>query len=114
MSYQPDLFNQEEQQDDAVHFYAEWHGVRYSFGTVNQKPERGVRADNPTLDDLRMRSIPFGRMMLEVEFQPVLYRERGDDADAPMREHLYLRGRRIPSSDYIILSDEKLKEIEES
>lgn len=113
MSYQPDLFNQDEQVDDRVHFYAEWRGVRYPFGTIRRKPEKGIKVKHLSLDQMQMERIPFGRLMLEIEFQPVLYREKGDDMDAPMREHLYLRSRTIPNSDYIILSDEKLKEIEE-
>lgn len=99
--------------DDDVHFYAEWHGVRYGLGTIKSNARTGTFIQHLTEEQMQIDSMPVGHVLFEVEFQPILYRREGDSLDIPMREHLYVRGRALPPSDYIVLTDEKLKDFKE-
>lgn len=101
------------EQDETVSFWAEWHGVRYKLGSVTPPdpmrvfpPDQACRAAACDMSLLRM---PQGRVALEIDFQPCLYREEDDPDDMPDRESLFVRSRRLLPGDYLVLSRERFK-----
>lgn len=100
--------------DETVTFYAEWHGVRYRLGrTTPPKPLRILppdRARQAAMRDPSLLRMPQGRLTLEIDFQPCLYRQEDDPDDMPDRETLYVRARQLAPGDYIVISRENFND----